>query len=143
MRVRWKPVFKGAAGAKDEVPDLEVGSAGWSALIDVSVVHSSAPSAGGRVDGAVAERAAGKGAKYDRAVLMSGASVKVPFVVESHGAVGEGAEVFIAELASRCTDYTFEDYTDVYHRFKDMVAIAVQRGHGLLVQRVCQFIGVR
>jgi hypothetical protein len=135
---RWKPSFKGPVGSKVEIPDLEIRNAGWSAVIDVSVVHSSAPSVAGRADSAVAGRSAAKSVKYDRSVVMSGASVKVPFIVESHGVTSPEAVALIDELAKRCTDYTLEDYYDVMHRYKDIIAISIQRGHARLVRRICQ-----
>ena len=142
LSTRWKPVFKGRVMEKDEIPDLEVSGGDWLALLDVSVVHSSAPSVAGRVDAAVSERTAVKDAKYDRAVMMAGATSKVAFVVENHGAVSDEAHVFLEEVARRGAENTGERVTDICQRFRDMLAIAIQRGNAALVERAGQLTGI-
>jgi hypothetical protein len=124
-----------------EIPDLEIAGGDWTALLDVSIVHSSGPSVAGRIDSAVSSRAALKGSKYDRSVAMSGAAAKVAFVVENHGAVGGDVMSSLEELARRGAENTGERVSDLCTRFRDMLAIAIQRGNALLVERVRQITG--
>ena len=136
---REKPRFKPAhAMGRVEIPDLEVSGADVCALVDVSVVHSSSVSVSGRIDEAVKERVAEKQAKYDRAMAMAGATDKVAFVVEGHGAISDDADSFLNKMARLGSDYTGLPIYHVRDRMADVVAIAIQRGNAQLVSRAGQ-----
>jgi hypothetical protein len=120
---REKPRFKPAhAMGRVEIPDLE----GRVRAGRCVCVHSSNVSVSGRIDEAVKERVAEKQAKYDRAMAMAGATDKVAFVVEGHGAISGDA------------DYTELPIYHVRDRMADVIAIAIQRGNAQLVSRAGQ-----
>ena len=133
MGVRWKPQFFNSSSGRTEIPDLEITAPGLKALIDVSVVHSSATSFAGLSDGAaVKARALLKKGKYDRSALMVGA-VSTPFVVDSHGFIGADAERLLNTLSRLGADYTREAACDIRSRLADCFSIAIMRGHAACV----------
>jgi hypothetical protein len=133
MGVRWKPQFFNSESKRTEIPDLEITAPGLKALIDVSVVHSSAASFVGLADGAAVQaRAMLKKGKYDRSALMVGA-VSAPFVVDSHGFIGSDADKLLNTLARLGADYTREASHDIRYRLADCFSIAIMRGHAALV----------
>jgi hypothetical protein len=133
MGSRWKPQFFNSESKRTEIPDLEITAPGLKALIDVSVVHSSAASVAGMSDGAAVQtRALLKKGKYDRSSMMVGA-VTVPFVVDSHGFIGADADHLLNTLARLGADYTRESSHDIRSRLADCFSIAIMRGHAALV----------
>ena len=65
--------------------------------------------------------------------MMIGATVSVPFVVDSHGSIGEDADKFLNKIARMGADYTREASHDIRSRLADCFSIAIMRGHGALV----------
>jgi len=130
LTTRWKPRFR--EGEHTEIPDLSICGGGIHVLVDVTFAHSSAPSA---ASNEVAVRAASKAGKYDLSMMRAGADQVIAFAVESHGALGKDAAGLIEQLA-HLGAVEFGGSGEVSaHWFKDIIAIAIQRGHAALVIR--------
>jgi hypothetical protein len=119
-------------------PDLHIVIAPRSILTDVVVSHPSAPS---HVDTArnrrlaVADHAAAvKRAKYTEVAHTQTADF-LPFSVETHGGMAQGAEELIDQLAAACKDHLILPSGNQFaNHVRSSIAIAIQRGNALAIQ---------
>jgi len=128
----WKPTFSDPHPRRNrvEIPDLHISTPGFNVLVDVTVAHSSSPSAGANV---VVERGNDKAGKYDLSLSLSGADKLVAFAVESHGHIGTDASNLIESLARVGSDYVCTPADVLRSSFTDIIAIDVQRGHSSMM----------
>lgn len=119
-------------------PDLHIVIAPRSILTDVVVSHPSAPShvdTARRTPLAVANQAAAvKQAKYTQVAHTQTADF-IPFSVETHGGMAQGAEELIDQLAGACKDHLILPSANQFtNHVRSSIAIAIQRGNALAIQ---------
>jgi hypothetical protein len=129
--------------ASNQRPDLQVIMNHVMYLVDVTVVNPEAPSHlnhSGSPLGAAKEAEKTKRRKY-RELLMSGdeegkrCNYKfVPFVVETHGGLGDEAQKFLSALSVFAKENTFViSHFDLMRGLKHSIAAALQRGNALIM----------
>jgi hypothetical protein len=123
--------------------DIRVALGGLNLLIDVAVIHPTSPSRiGGRPVmvplGTTVEAENGKRGIYDARARAVGATF-VPFVVETYGGIGEGAQHFMKSLAKfASTSGAPWSYDEALACIRTEIAMAIHRGKTRVVEKALQ-----
>ena len=126
-------------GKRCVVPDLCLDGAGISLALDVSMCYGEANSylrtnreeVEEKVLEVLDRRALQKSLKYETSCAEQGMEFK-PFVMESHGALGESAEEVLNRLTTYGVDVLGCEKAELLGYLHRRVAIALQRGNARL-----------
>jgi len=108
--------------------------------VDVSVVHTNAPSNRGfSPDDCIKQREDRKRRHYEGCLAGQRGTKLVPFVLSTYGQLSPAASTLLQDLAKRVTSIdTDVDYDELLTRFHSRVGVALQRGNLAVVETIAK-----